>query len=360
MKSSGRQANGGAATTRIGFTLIELLVVVAIIAVLIGLLLPAVQQAREAARRAECKNNLKQMVLGSHNFNDQKNFLLPSYIGMAGSAVTDKVSGKTWAYLIQPYLDNVAADAVPSNVAWQSGTGALGSTQMAIIVKTFFCPSRRSPMRQLSPATNASGAAVAWFGPGTCGDYAGNAGNCGNQLESTVWGTGGNGVFSPALVTRFTNGSAATPTTAVFQWGGRLTLGSVRDGATFTVMYGEKAVPQSFQGYSGLGLADLPSGPWATMTPPPVGDGDMFNALAESNFLRSTGYTQGIGIDDTSAFLGGNHWLLWGSPHRDIVQFGMCDGSVRGISKKIDTYSMGNICTRSGADMVDEAILGQN
>ena len=354
--SSGRWS--GASSRQNGFTLIELLVVVAIIAVLIGLLLPAVQQAREAARRAECKNNLKQMVLGSHNFNDQKNFLLPSYIGMSGPAVADKVSGKTWAYLIQPYLDNVAADAVPSNVAWQNNTGAVGSTQMAIVVKTFFCPSRRSPMRQLSPATNASGAAVAWFGPGTCGDYAGNAGNCGDSAEATVWGTAGNGVFSPALVTRFTTGSAATPTTAVFQWGGRLTLGSVRDGATFTVMYGEKAVPQAHQGYNGGGLADLPAAGWSALTPPLAGDGDMFNALAESNYLRSTG-SSALGTDDGTAI---SAWTFnrWGSPHRDVVQFGMCDGSVRGISKRIDAYNMGNICTRSGADMVDEAILGQN
>src|SRR5262245_14554967 len=80
-----------------GFTLIELLVVIAIIAVLIGLLLPAIQKVREAAPRAKCQNNLKQIGLAFHNYHDATTFFPPSRIGRG--------EYPTWAVMILPYIE---------------------------------------------------------------------------------------------------------------------------------------------------------------------------------------------------------------------------------------------------------------
>ena len=90
---------------RCGFTLIELLVVIAIIAVLIALLLPAVQQAREAARRSQCKNNLKQIGLALHNYESARRAFPPGFVSQA-SVVNDPGTGPGWGWgaHILPYL----------------------------------------------------------------------------------------------------------------------------------------------------------------------------------------------------------------------------------------------------------------
>src|SRR5690606_33921817 len=133
-----------------GFTLIELLVVIAIIAILVALLLPAVQQAREAARRAQCLNNLKQMGLAVHNFHDTYQVVPPSFIGIdvAGinTSVGTRVNGQTWAASILPFMgEDGMMYSVELRRPWD--VTHAGDRKNAII-RTFFCPSRRSPMRQ--------------------------------------------------------------------------------------------------------------------------------------------------------------------------------------------------------------------
>src|ERR1700704_1634429 len=94
-------------TRRRGFTLIELLVVIAIIAILIGLLLPAVQKIREAANRMKCTNNLKQIGLGLHNFNDVNGGFPPGAIvvnGWQGDPRSTQI-GPNWAIFLLPFIE---------------------------------------------------------------------------------------------------------------------------------------------------------------------------------------------------------------------------------------------------------------
>src|SRR5438876_2072431 len=171
---------------RSGFTLIELLVVIAIIAILIGLLVPAVQKVREAAARTQCQNNLKQIGLAAHNHHDSLRALphggvywsyAPDYLS-PGQPATGKGQSAGWMFQILPYLEQ---DAI-----WKGGGGttitACQSNAIGAVIPLYFCPSRRRPMAYNNTGgnwVNANNSALSGAnGPGALhglADYAGSS-----------------------------------------------------------------------------------------------------------------------------------------------------------------------------------------
>ncbi|MDZ4686429.1 MAG: DUF1559 domain-containing protein [Planctomycetaceae bacterium] len=154
---------------RRAFTLIELLVVIAIIAILIALLLPAVQQAREAARRTQCRNNLKQLGLALHNYHDNFNVFPMGFSDVVAGNAERIGSGWSWATHILPHIDqaplynqfnfNTTPYACVSCAAPITGNQALVGTPLA----AFSCPSDVKPSRD----ANNGGAADTANGAGT-------------------------------------------------------------------------------------------------------------------------------------------------------------------------------------------------
>lgn len=141
-----------------GFTLIELLVVIAIIAILIALLLPAVQQAREAARRSQCKNNLKQLGLALHNYHDTHRVFPPGSIGHSTIGPTPQAFGPLTMLL--PYVDQASIyNQLDFNVSY---THPPNDQFKKEIISTFLCPSYSGPQVsdehgfKLVPASQAS------------------------------------------------------------------------------------------------------------------------------------------------------------------------------------------------------------
>jgi prepilin-type N-terminal cleavage/methylation domain-containing protein len=285
---------------RRAFTLIELLVVIAIIAVLIGLLLPAVQKVREAAFRMKCQNNLKQLALGLHNYHGSMN-VFPW--GRSKGAL----DSPSWAVLILPYIEqqnlwtrftdpNINGVNYPMIVRGDNpqvtthnliraqfrATGA-----MKIPIPMFICPSQ--PGRPTVSQTHTEGTSST---EGICGDYGVNYGSGTSAADSE------NGTFQWSM---------STPAD------GRR-IADITDGTSNTFLLGEKHL-------NGNDIGTWP-GDFCIYT---SGDGPGW---------QTTGRKAGVGfplaLGPTDPLAG-----QFGSPHPGIVQFAFADGRVQAIRTSI-------------------------
>ena len=202
---------------RHGFTLVELLVVIAIIGILVALLLPAIQAAREAARRTQCVNNLKQIGLAIHMHHDNKR-VFPT-----GRDRVDSY-GVSWAYYVLPYMEeNAVYDAFVKGSRVDDPTN---SSAMRVPISVYACPSRRSAAADRD--FDNDGMAPVVKAAGTLGDYAANAGDEPDE------GTEDNDFIAGVI-----DKTKAGP---IFS-GSRISERHVTDGLSMTLAVGERHIP---------------------------------------------------------------------------------------------------------------------
>lgn len=307
------------------FTLIELLVVIAIIAVLISLLLPAVQSAREAARKAQCLNNLKQIGLGLHNYHEIHNTFPPGYVsfyrrdsGDEGTAEDDIGPGWGWASQILPQLEQRSIhNAINFSLTM---TYAANETAQLSRISTFLCPSdftpNKVPVRDETNSTTiytvGTSNYIGVYGVGEIGEAPGR----------------GNGTF-------FRNS--------------RVGINQITDGSSNTFVVGERSHNLSYATWTGRAI-----GGWLFTTASFEGGTNKFDPEPEESFCMILGpveLSEEDGMMRTPNYPSAHVEDYW-SRHPGGVNFVFGDGSVRFVKNTINEHVYAALATRNGGEVI--------
>ena len=324
-----RNISFGNSFTRSGFTLIELLVVIAIIGVLVGLLLPAVQQAREAARRSACSNKMKQQGLAIHNFADVNPETFPAgWVGEYenGEWHGDEGEGFGFASRMLPFIEeNNVYKTIDFNQQVSHSSNAAARTT---VISTFRCPSDSYGASDLfNPGAEGSGEDTPDASPGSVqyarSNYPGVFGNehiaghdHGDDLTAALLSGGDEGLEPGEGNGIFFAGGANGQNAVSFR--------DVRDGLSKTVMIGERD-------------SRLGGSLW-------IGRGDGLEA----------GMSRVIGVGEHVFNSGGEaHFEDFFSSHPGGVSFVFADGHVSFLSDGMDDTLFASLCSRAGGEVVN-------
>jgi prepilin-type N-terminal cleavage/methylation domain-containing protein len=301
---------------RSAFTLVELLVVIAIIGVLVALLLPAVQTARESARRMQCTNNLKQIALASHNVHDTTGYLPSGHKTMLNGASSSGDYYLNCFLQILPYIEQQALFAQYDDTVLNINPKNLWVVQQS--VATYQCPSELRPKRILTPETQAPAG-----GGGTIqymtGSYKGMSG-VSNDNNNTWAG------YPSEVLTNLALNAGSRGMLHTDWFGGPATaerFANITDGTSNTLFYGERTTKTHHPSTAGKSRGTF----WA----------DSFNlyCLSAAEPISATLLND---YDLCASRVSNENQCKygWGSFHSNIILFAYGDGSIRPVPMNID------------------------